>query len=136
DKRRSAPKRGALRLRRQDRLRPPQANPHRSQANTQRQEIRADQHRPGGRQLTLELMRNTFELLPPLDIVNTYIKVGKGGKADADGLWSKFGTKTIQAMRVAPTLSPFFGKARGKPATVMATLSARRRSRERKPWTS
>jgi hypothetical protein len=49
--------------------------------------------------LTLELMRNTFELLPPLDIVNTYIKVGKGGKAASDVLWSKFGTKTIQAMR-------------------------------------
>jgi hypothetical protein len=49
--------------------------------------------------LTVELMRNTFELLPPLDIVNAYIKVGKGGKAASDALWSKFGTKTIQAMR-------------------------------------
>jgi hypothetical protein len=49
--------------------------------------------------LTIELMRNTFELLPPMDIVNTYIKVGKGGQAASDALWSKFGKKTIQAMQ-------------------------------------
>lgn len=49
--------------------------------------------------LTIELMRNTFELLPPPDIVETYIKVGKGGKAASDALWSKFGTKTIRAMQ-------------------------------------
>ncbi len=49
--------------------------------------------------LTIELMRNTFELLPPIDLVDTYIKVGKGGQAASDALWSKFGKKTIQAMQ-------------------------------------
>ena len=49
--------------------------------------------------LTIELMRNTFELLPPADIVETYIKVGKGGKAASDALWAKFGGKTIKAMQ-------------------------------------
>ena len=49
--------------------------------------------------LTIELMRNTFELLPPADIVETYIKVGKGGKAASDALWAKFGGRTIKAMQ-------------------------------------
>lgn len=45
------------------------------------------------------LMRNTFELLPPAEIVQTYINVGKGGKAASEALWSDFGTKTIQVMK-------------------------------------
>jgi hypothetical protein len=30
--------------------------------------------------LTIDLMRNTFKLLPPRQIVNAYVKVGKGAK--------------------------------------------------------
>lgn len=48
---------------------------------------------------TIELMRNTFKLLPPLEIVETYIQVGRGGKAASDALWSAFGAKTIEAMQ-------------------------------------
>jgi hypothetical protein len=48
---------------------------------------------------TIDLMRNTFELLPPAKIVATYVKVGKGGRAASEALWQKFGNDTIQAMR-------------------------------------
>jgi hypothetical protein len=49
--------------------------------------------------LTIDLMRNTFELMPPEDIVNVYVRVGKGGKAASDALWKQFGKGTIKAMQ-------------------------------------
>ncbi len=47
----------------------------------------------------IELMRNTFQLLPPSAIVETF--VGAGGSHDqrAEQLWDNFGAKTIQAMQ-------------------------------------
>lgn len=48
---------------------------------------------------TIGLMRDTFALMPPEDIVSTYVHVGKGGKAASDALWKKFGTSTIKAMQ-------------------------------------
>ena len=48
---------------------------------------------------TIELMRNTFNALPPSKIVQTYIDVGKGGKAASDALWSRHGQKTIGVMQ-------------------------------------
>jgi hypothetical protein len=50
-------------------------------------------------ELTIELMRNTFNLLPPAKMVQTYIDVGKGGKAASNALWSKYGEKTIRVMQ-------------------------------------
>jgi len=50
-------------------------------------------------QRTIELMRNTFELIPPPDLVQAYIDVGKGGKAATNALWEKFGEQTISVMQ-------------------------------------
>ena len=41
-------------------------------------------------ELTIELMRNTFNLLPPAKMVQTYLDVGKAGKA----LRMRFGQST------------------------------------------
>jgi hypothetical protein len=48
---------------------------------------------------TIALMRRTFGLLPPEEMVQTYIDVGKGGKAASDALWSAYGARTIQVMQ-------------------------------------
>lgn len=45
------------------------------------------------------LMRNTFELIPPEDLVQTYIDTGKSGKAATAALWKEFGKKTISVMQ-------------------------------------
>jgi hypothetical protein len=48
---------------------------------------------------TIELMRNTFKLIPPEKLVQAYVDVGKGGKASSNALWKAFGKKTITAMQ-------------------------------------
>jgi hypothetical protein len=50
-------------------------------------------------QKTIELMRNTFTLIPPAQLVQTYVDVGKGGKAATDALWKVSGKQTIEAMQ-------------------------------------
>jgi hypothetical protein len=50
-------------------------------------------------QETIAMMRNVFKLVPPMDMVDTYVAVGKGGKAASDALWKKFGQKTINVMK-------------------------------------
>jgi hypothetical protein len=44
-------------------------------------------------------MRQTFDSIPPPRLVQTYIDVGKGGKAATDAMWKAFGTKTISVMQ-------------------------------------
>ena len=48
---------------------------------------------------TIDMMRNVFELIPPMDMVQTYVDVGKGGKASSDALWDAYGQKTINVMK-------------------------------------
>jgi hypothetical protein len=48
---------------------------------------------------TIGMMRKTFKALPPADLVQAYIDVGKGGKAASDALWADFGKKTIGVMK-------------------------------------
>jgi hypothetical protein len=48
---------------------------------------------------TIELMRDTFSAIPPDRLVQTYIDVGKGGKAATDALWNVSGKQTISVMR-------------------------------------
>jgi hypothetical protein len=48
---------------------------------------------------TIDLMRNTFDLIPPPDLVQTYIDVGKGGKAATDAMWKAFSKQTISVMQ-------------------------------------
>jgi hypothetical protein len=48
---------------------------------------------------TIDLMRNTFDLIPPPNLVQTYIDVGKGGKAATDALWKASGKQTISVMQ-------------------------------------
>jgi hypothetical protein len=50
-------------------------------------------------QKTIDMMRGVFEQLPPLDMVQTYIDVGKGGKASSDALWKAYGQDTINVMK-------------------------------------
>jgi len=50
-------------------------------------------------QRTIAMMRNVFQLVPPMDMVDAYVAVGKGGKAASDALWAKFGQKTINVMK-------------------------------------
>jgi hypothetical protein len=48
---------------------------------------------------TVALMRRTFKALPPAKLLQTFIDVGKGGKAASDALWSRHGQKTIAVMQ-------------------------------------
>jgi hypothetical protein len=48
---------------------------------------------------TIDLMRSTFEAIPPQDLVQAYVDVGKGGKASSDALWKAFGKQTISVMQ-------------------------------------
>jgi hypothetical protein len=48
---------------------------------------------------TIELMRNTFAAIPPAELVQAYIDVGKGGKASSDALWKAYGKATIKVMQ-------------------------------------
>jgi hypothetical protein len=48
---------------------------------------------------TVELMRSTFELLPPPDILQVFLAHGKSKKGMADDMWKAFGTKTISVMK-------------------------------------
>jgi hypothetical protein len=48
---------------------------------------------------TIKMMRNVLKLMPPAKMVQTYIDVGKGGKAATDALWAAYGQKTIRAMQ-------------------------------------
>jgi hypothetical protein len=48
---------------------------------------------------TIDLMRSTFELIPPDKLVQAYVNVGRGGKASSDALWKAFGKKTISVMQ-------------------------------------
>jgi hypothetical protein len=50
-------------------------------------------------QKTIDMMRNVFAQIPPLDMVQTYVDVGKGGKASSDALWAAYGQKTINVMK-------------------------------------
>ena len=54
--------------------------------------------------LTVELMRSTFKLLPPPEIVAAFVQF-KGPRAKrAEFLWKKFGTKTVKAMQAGTHL--------------------------------
>jgi hypothetical protein len=53
---------------------------------------------------TVGLMRDTFELLPPADIVEAFLSFKGKRKDRADYLWKKFGTKTIKAMQAGTHL--------------------------------
>jgi hypothetical protein len=50
-------------------------------------------------QKTIEMMRDVFKQIPPMDMVETYVDVGKGGKASSDALWAAYGQKTINVMK-------------------------------------
>lgn len=50
-------------------------------------------------QKTIEMMRDVFKQIPPMDMVQTYVDVGKGGKASSDALWAAYGQKTINVMK-------------------------------------
>jgi hypothetical protein len=50
-------------------------------------------------QKTIDMMRNVFKQIPPAKMVQTYIDVGKGGKAASDALWKAYGQKTIDVMK-------------------------------------
>ncbi len=50
-------------------------------------------------QRTVELMRNTFQRIPPDEIVKAFLKEGKGKKGRADAFWKAFGKDTIAVMQ-------------------------------------
>ncbi len=50
--------------------------------------------------LTIEMMRTTFETVPPADIVDAFLKGGaKNNRAMAQALWKAFGKKTVKVMQ-------------------------------------
>jgi hypothetical protein len=49
-------------------------------------------------------MRDTFELLPPADIVEEYVRFHGPRKARIEDFWKKFGSKTIKAMQAGTQL--------------------------------
>ncbi|MET3896972.1 hypothetical protein ABIB57_000909 [Devosia sp. UYZn731] len=64
--------------------------------------IKAAELIPSGRQaaeLTVAMMRETVQLVPPMAIVDAFISVGHGGKAAANALWGQFGDDTMTIMR-------------------------------------
>jgi hypothetical protein len=50
-------------------------------------------------QKTIDMMRGVFAQIPPMDMVDTYVGVGKGGKASSDALWKAYGQNTINVMK-------------------------------------
>jgi hypothetical protein len=50
-------------------------------------------------QKTIDMMRDVFKQIPPLEMVQTYVDVGKGGKAASNALWDEYGQKTINVMK-------------------------------------
>lgn len=48
---------------------------------------------------TIDMMRDVFRQIPPMDMVQTFVDVGKGGKASSDALWKEYGQKTINVMK-------------------------------------
>jgi hypothetical protein len=48
---------------------------------------------------TIELMRQTFERIPPADIVDAFVRFGKSKAGRADSFWKQFGKATIQCMQ-------------------------------------
>jgi hypothetical protein len=55
-------------------------------------------------QRTVDMMRDVFAQIPPSDMVQTYVDVGKGGKAASDALWKAYGQKTINVMKLGSHL--------------------------------
>src|SRR5262249_21396857 len=53
---------------------------------------------------TIELMRDTFNAIPPADIVDAFITFKGKPKAKSEFLWKKFGTKTIHTMQAGSHL--------------------------------
>ena len=50
--------------------------------------------------LTIEMMRTTFETVPPADIVDAFLKGGaKNNRAMSQALWKAFGKKTVKVMQ-------------------------------------
>jgi hypothetical protein len=50
-------------------------------------------------QKTIDMMRDVFAQIPPMEMVQTYVDVGKGGKASSDALWAAYGQQTIRVMK-------------------------------------
>jgi hypothetical protein len=50
-------------------------------------------------QKTIDMMRDVFAQIPPMEMVDTYVAVGKGGKAATDALWEAYGKQTINVMK-------------------------------------
>lgn len=48
---------------------------------------------------TVDLMRSTFKLLPPPDILQAFLEHGKSKKGMAEDMWKAFGARTISAMQ-------------------------------------
>jgi len=50
-------------------------------------------------QKTINMMRDVFAQISPMDMVQTYVDVGRGGKASSDALWEAYGQKTVNVMK-------------------------------------
>jgi hypothetical protein len=50
-------------------------------------------------QRTIQLMRNTFNAIPPEKIVQTFVGLEKGKRGRAEAMWDAFGEDTIRVMR-------------------------------------
>ena len=48
---------------------------------------------------TIALMRDTFRRIPPADVVQAFVKHGKGKKGRAEAFWKEFGDETIACMQ-------------------------------------
>jgi hypothetical protein len=44
-------------------------------------------------------MRATFNAIPPVKIVQTFVGLGKGKRGRAEAMWNAFGDDTIRVMR-------------------------------------
>ena len=50
-------------------------------------------------QATISLMRDTFKRIPPVDIVDAFVKFSGSRKARADAFWRQFGKNTLKCMQ-------------------------------------
>lgn len=83
---------------------------------------------------TIELMRNTFQVIPPPNLVQAYINLGPGGKASSDALWIAFGTATIKVMQDGAHLLAVLWESAWNQGNGKATCDRLRLSGRRKPW--
>ena len=69
-------------------------------------------------------MRATFNAIPPVKIVQTFVGLGKGKRGRAEAMWAAFGENTIAVMRDGYNLLAILWEIEWSLATVGTRFGA------------